>query len=160
MLENGGKWRFFEGPKRHFAVPEATALDRNSSVRPTLRPRSPAASSGLWPAKSQWSAIFHRLGHESTHVGPVRFDDRADFVARVGQPARREAVPSPARCGVARSGPNGAEHQSPGSRSAPWVGTGDSQSSPYPTATPTGLYVKAQGRAAHPGLARRPSIQS
>jgi hypothetical protein len=46
-LENGGKWRFFAGPKRHFAVPEATAEYRNSPVRQMLRPWSPAASRSL-----------------------------------------------------------------------------------------------------------------
>jgi hypothetical protein len=87
----------FEGQKRHFTVPEPTALARNASVCQTLRPWSPAAWSGLWPAKSAVSANSQRLGHELTYLQTARFDDRADFAARVGRPACCESVASLAR---------------------------------------------------------------
>ena len=87
VVENGGEWRFFEGPKRHSAVPDASEADRNSSVWQMLRLWSSAASSSLWPAKSAVGRHFRGPGHETTYVGRGRFDDYADFAVRVGRPA-------------------------------------------------------------------------
>src|ERR1700726_4283976 len=56
--------------------------------------------------------------------------------------------------------PEGAVSQSPGSRSAPWVDGANKEFTPKgfhhgeshaAIFTPKGLYLKAQGRAAHPG---------
>ena len=51
-MENGAKWRFFEGLKRHFAVPEADGARSQPAILPDLTSVAsgciePAAAPGI-----------------------------------------------------------------------------------------------------------------
>jgi hypothetical protein len=89
VVENVAEWRFFGGPKRHFAVLRAgcARLQHARPPRPYVHGvRLPRAASG--PPDRLWGAIFRGPGHGTTCVRPGRAGDCADFVAHVVRPAR------------------------------------------------------------------------
>jgi hypothetical protein len=100
-----GKWRklaLFRRPKAPFfgAPSRLRSIATHASARLYVHGvRLPHGASDA--PFLRWSAIFHRPGHETTCVRQGRFDDCADFVARLGRPARSQAVPSLAGFGAA-----------------------------------------------------------
>jgi hypothetical protein len=69
VLENGAKWRFFEGLERHFAAPEADVARSRPASLPDLTSR------GVWlraqpPARriGGRAPFFHGRGHGLTWV--------------------------------------------------------------------------------------------
>jgi hypothetical protein len=87
LAKNAGKWRFLEGPRRHFAVLSAdcTRIGTQFSARSYVHEARRAQIESLPPSRPS-GATSSRARHQTIHVGPLRFHDCADFIAHKGIP--------------------------------------------------------------------------
>jgi hypothetical protein len=92
---------------------------------------------------------LHRQGTQGARFGVARSGPNGAANQSPGSRSAPRVSRRPSIRSLTQRNPNGVADQSPGSRSAPWVGTEDAPSSPCPSVTPTGFH-----NTVHVGAAR------